>query len=94
MSATPGPWKARINNFNRWEILGGAGQLASISTPWDPDSPPTDWNECEANARLISSAPDLLAALADLVQTLEFIGHKYSSLDAARAAIAKATTHD
>lgn len=68
MNHTPGPWSARCNQWSRWEILGSApvGVLASVSQPHDPSSPPSLWPECEANARLIAAAPDLLAALRDL----------------------------
>lgn len=57
---TPGPWATRINSWSRWEIFGGSGCLASVSKPDDPASPPKEWRECEANARLIAAAPDLL----------------------------------
>jgi hypothetical protein len=50
----------------------------------------------EANVRLIAAAPDLLAALQDLCETIEREASDVDSwagrqLDAARAAIAKAT---
>lgn len=46
----------------------------------------------EANARLIAAAPDLLAALKDLLDDIdEYVGNKFW-IDRARAAIAKATS--
>ena len=53
--------------------------------------------ESEANARLISAAPDMLAALSELVANLDggaYAGEKFPDghpMHAARAAIAKAT---
>jgi hypothetical protein len=91
------PWFARLNDFSRWEIFSNLGQLASVAQPGDPASPPKDWHECAANARLIAAAPDLLDALRELQRlaggpvggvTQEM---KRTAMDAARNAIAKAT---
>ncbi len=53
-------------------------------------SPDTTDEESEANARLISAAPELLAALESVVKSSQF-DIRDDDLAAARAAIAKAT---
>jgi hypothetical protein len=62
MSHTPGPWEVRLNEWSRYEILYQSGILAGISKWDDPASPPPI-EQMHANARLIASAPELLAAL-------------------------------
>lgn len=77
MSAhTPGPW--RINP--------GAGEVRGA-----------DWNVIvadvgsDADARLIAAAPDLLDACVRLLDAVARGDHKAKAIDAARAAVAKAT---
>lgn len=94
MSAhTHGPWVLHTSpncwtvlqagSSGRWHIAGGTG--------WGI---PGKWSEAEANARLISAAPDLLAALRDAVTLLTALQvsphHRAGVVAAARAAIAKA----
>jgi len=88
---TPGPW--RLSSGDETEIFSGAkpvarahcGGLTSVKLP-----------EAEANARLISAAPELLALAYDFGQMLTGMD-PYSVDDAAimrdkiRAIIAKAT---
>ena len=94
---TPGPWRfwdspdrpsnydlARLTSANGRPILvcyGGAGGKALGTS-----------EESQANTRLIASAPDLYAALENIIEHRERMGlgsdHVY---DAARAALAKAT---
>lgn len=97
MKHTLGPWTARINQWSRWEILGGRGVLANIATPEDPASPPGDWRECEANARLTAAAPELLAILEKIVNNCfgdetSFHPVHGSFIGEARKLIAKATS--
>lgn len=55
MSAhTPGPWQIKQRNL----VASSAGRLLA-----DCGFAEVPGDECQANARLISSAPDLLAAL-------------------------------
>ena len=94
---TTGPW--RLSSGDETEIFSGArpvarahcGGLTSVKLP-----------EAEANARLIAAAPELLAVLQDLTITARTFRNvpkedQYwticddDSLDAAFAAIAKAT---
>lgn len=64
---TPGPWEVDRNNVH-------SGRIATIHhcigndwvEVWSPDWPDTEEKQ-EANARLISTAPELLEALQELV---------------------------
>ena len=91
MSAhTPGPWKA-----DRWMSDEGgcygwsfsaSGYLLPLSD-METDNP----DECDANARLISAAPDLLEALVDVMFRHVPFSNKEAYAEKARAAILKAT---
>lgn len=91
--ATPGPWTwgAGYNGLygpNGSVIL----EYASYENMWLPDYMPG----AEANARLIAAAPELLEALkaivaSDMAMREEDEGNVSPELNAARAAIAKAT---
>ena len=89
---TPGPWKSR-NGFDSdmKEIYAPNPKIKKPFMPTQLADVRADCKEGKANAKLISAAPDLLEALKDIVQTLEFTRWQYSSLDAAREAITKAT---
>lgn len=90
---TPGPWNAEewINkdlDYSGWSFSAGGCKLPLCTMETnDPD-------ECDANAHLIASAPELLDALTRLVDIengdVGAIGWE-SVMDAARAAILKAT---
>ena len=96
---TSGPWE-NLEHFSESKhdghlIVGPNGW--GIAKIWHDDRLPA--GEIDANARLIASAPELLAALERLYKMGEWqrtindemgatVGHAYSS---ARAAIAKAT---
>jgi ABC-type tungstate transport system permease subunit len=79
---TPGPWEVEVADslYNTFYIVNESR-----------DSDEVD----QANARLIAAAPELLAALQDLVSEADHTGgsvrhvSRYST-DVARAAIAKA----
>lgn len=87
---TPGPWIA-VFNSNYWEVIPekrdhidipfAVGSTCS-SSPKDPHN-----GLQEANARLMAAAPDLLAALEELVV---YCGDDYDLLIKANSAIAKA----
>lgn len=55
MSHTPGPWTAYGCTIYR--------ENERVAQTWDPDSVSLPVPAMEANARLIASAPELLAAL-------------------------------
>jgi hypothetical protein len=90
MSAhTPGPWAA-IDNGHCWSVESKSHWIASTQFCFA--------TETEANARLIAAAPELLAALVELVKQHKNIRAAESypttnspATDAADAAIAKAT---
>jgi hypothetical protein len=92
MSHTPGPW--------RCEEVFVSDEYVLTPTVEDPDYPGERfWVHGDADARLIAAAPDLLAALALILDTAE-VPHPLSGreptvplqvLETARAVIAKAT---
>ena len=94
---TPGPWTFRPSpdNEEQYWIDGPIGLNPMVHD--EKIGPPIanttlrPWiTESEANARLMAAAPDLLAALKDLLPMWES-GIKEPWVEAARAAIAKAT---
>lgn len=96
---TPGPWRLdEIGNVeseavhNIAVVFSAAGQVNWGGSDFDTLA------HCEANARLIAAAPELLEALKGLVVALENIGGEHVTgregsekrIDAAYAAIEKA----
>ncbi len=83
---TPGPWAAEYSTYGEEIWFGGEGPGM-----WTIDAPGAYLSGCEgsataeADARLIAAAPDLLAALQDLL-----VIRSGRTCKAARAAIAKA----
>lgn len=96
---TPGPWSydVEINDHGGWEaetqdITIYAGEVAiSIYSTECAEYP--DDAACEANARLIAAAPDLLEALSNLCALYESDDGclQLAEYKAARAALARAT---
>lgn len=91
---TPGPWEVSTIEGEDVLMVGGGEDGSAIVADVR-----TGWNGLgmdEANARLIASAPEMLAALKELLDQLEGIGIPEWSgaeglcLTQARAAIAKA----
>jgi hypothetical protein len=92
---TPGPWNVQSHDLQQ-RIKAGA---ATIALPCMNDH--VSALQCSANARLISAAPDLLAALEELIAEWDAMhadeDHRTGyTLDTggirmARAAIARAT---
>ena len=87
---TPGPWEASEGvPSDIWHVDMPDRQF-SITVSRGGD----DWDmtveEVQANARLIAAAPDLLAALVDLVDDVVSGEFYESRLVAAQEAIAKA----
>lgn len=96
---TKGPWKACMSpaaKADEWEIGGDGWGLATVA----PLLRAGGWSEGEANAALMSAAPDLVEALEDLIGLAEIAmgeanndGGEYDiegELEDARAAIGKA----
>jgi hypothetical protein len=87
---TPGPWMSKTYSTDTVRDAVGiyAGTLQVV-----PDIAGRSFEQCDANICLIAAAPDLLAALVELVANNmgQPEGVKVPQLDKARAAIAKAT---
>lgn len=96
---TPGPWRLKRGQRHSPEecditIAGDVFLLADISGP--------NYEHCEANARLIAAAPELLEALKEMVRWHikrgpfdEPLGasEQTPEINSALAAIAKAEAH-
>lgn len=96
MSAhTPGPWEIGYLDKHGQRLV--RGQHIEICTCWHHSALE---KEMEANASLIAAAPDLLAALEDSLDSLEYVakvdpvfsgwGVRQQRIAAAKAAVAKA----
>jgi hypothetical protein len=91
---TPGPWAThkRADGTN-WEVATEARDSYGRHAEYIV-SVPLDYNTSEANARLIASAPDLLAALRRIAESWDINGegiYRGSIASQVRAAIARAT---
>ena len=95
---TPGPWeRTRYLNSNRLNF-----QIVSMADPGDPwqVAEASQWlgereEQIEANANLIAAAPDILAALEDILSSRGKAWHpEDADVVRAKAAIAKARTYD
>ena len=83
---TPGPWKVEYSEGDEWEVLAGANLPIAYISGWAGYS-------TEVNARLIAAAPDLLAALAGIIEIgkRDLTNPKYDAyFEEARAALKKA----
>jgi hypothetical protein len=84
---TPGPWKARYNG-SCWQIDAEHDAVATTQFCYAPAG--------EANARLIATAPDLYAALTDVLSAWEdksgmgTVFNMQRAIPDARRALAKA----
>lgn len=95
MSAhTPGPWRFEKSHDGEewgrgaWDLVAGEGRSRCVlasRAPWTSRA-----EESDANARLVSAAPDLLAALKAMVKVDAEDGTDDEYLRDARAAIDKA----
>lgn len=99
-SHTPAPWTAEISDLLGMIVYAEPCQsmIAALNaTGAEGAAYDADVERQAANARLIAAAPDLLAALCGAVSLIEetdwtaFSLSDRAKLDAARAAIAKAT---
>ena len=97
---TPGPWRYGDNNDGNWRIYGPDGKQEH-SGPVAEAMHRQSNTARRANASLISAAPDMLAALAELIgewdeehsveDQLTGYTPETGGMEMARAAIAKAT---
>ena len=92
---TPGKWQRDPEDLNSIHSLGGPEGDIICNAPEGYEASMAYW---PANAALISAAPDLLVALEWAIGYITHGVNEYhvsevrNSIDAARAAIAKATT--
>lgn len=92
---TPGPWKITQESVDpEWHIITAVGGRIMANVHIEPGN-----HMDEANACLLVAAPDLLAALRDILRILEAVrftaglGKKQMErIEKARAVLAKATT--
>jgi hypothetical protein len=85
MGHTPGPWEQHGAAVTKTINFGRSYVIASCDSSGQPAT-----EEIQANARLIASAPDLLAALKDVEEAWAGNGDMSMAVDAALLAIAKA----
>lgn len=82
---TPGPWGIIKGEFGPVIFSGETGAMVAQPVRGSSD------DERQANARLLSAAPDLLQSLKEVVDWLEIAENKSVMHTKARAAIEKAT---
>jgi hypothetical protein len=94
MSAhTPGPWKSHFEDayFVTGPDLGRVAMMMNLKGAHGMGGRRSG-KEAAANCRLISAAPDMLAALSNLLRVIDGEGGtRPNAREEARAAIAKAT---
>ena len=85
MQHTPGPWACFYKHkYGEWHV---SVPMSQGSMRWALFDDGVRSENPEADARLISAAPDMLAALAGVLRVAD---RRTDEFDAARAAIAKA----
>lgn len=102
MSYTKGPWEI-AGNEHAHTIIGEKYVVADVFVPAEGCESPESEEEAEANARLISAAPDMLEALeaitpiasfgADYFESkglMDFWRNALEAIEQAQKAIAKA----
>ena len=81
MTHTPGPWATLERRRGQWAVTA-------------PTEPGASWiiaeRATEDDARLMAAAPDLLAALKNVVRCIEAEGCDHVAVEGAAAAIARA----
>jgi hypothetical protein len=86
---TPGPWYHTGLEFN--DVRDSDDELVAVAHHLRVGQPKRSGQEAKANARLIATAPDLLAVLQELIDIEGPQPGTAAWADKARAAIAKAT---
>ena len=94
---TPGPWIISadpLHFYSLTTVIGGKANRLKNGPPQQMIVQVggfAEWQEAEANARLIAASPELLQALIDAVDLIETVSpFEGDTLRNARAAIAKA----
>ena len=80
-NASDGPWTRSLGLYTGWEVMASNGHIIARVI---------ENTHARANANLITSAPDLLVALENLVADWERVHGPVPEDHEARAAIAKA----
>lgn len=91
MNFTEGPWIVRSPNGRPGVYTAGGCKVAAVEAPHL--IPALEREGRLGNCDLISAAPDLLAALKDVISCVEYVGRMDMSAEvwqSARAAVAKA----
>lgn len=86
---TPGPWWRALGADGVYEVGAGDEVLARVQRREVSFGFKAGGSD-EANARLIAAAPELLAALEDLIAPYNMSEDYQAKIDRARAAIKKA----
>lgn len=73
---TPGPWEIGAPNYHHIQVKTEKGLVLIGSVAY---SNHLGKNECDANARLIAAAPELLAALKEANKRFEEINEAYNN---------------
>lgn len=84
MEYTKGKWEIKTPNNSCQTIESEYGNICTISQPFGIE-------EAEANAKLISAAPDLLQALQESVAELQFSLHNQAAALGMDPSVANAT---
>lgn len=91
MKHTEGPWHVYQGPEDKPELTVNyedkSGQIIEVADCNSYYVPP---KEREANAKLIASAPDLLACVKEFLECGDNAGHNQDLINMARAAISKA----
>ncbi len=66
---TPGPWFSVKNGAYKW--VESPAHTVCVFYQWNSDGSMSESEDAAANARLISAAPDLLAALETILEICE-----------------------
>lgn len=86
---TPGPWHVTPIGSERYVEANGPELICDMQR--NDCENPEQVARCDANARLISAAPELLAACKAFLTKAGSVERRMEIHDQARAAIAKAT---
>lgn len=91
---TPGPWSANFMKLNgetyHWHVTDAKrGTMNAVAMADEESGTPRTAEELRANAQLIAAAPELLAALASIVEMNPEL--PMGMIEAAREAVSKAT---
>jgi hypothetical protein len=91
VSYTPGPWQAHGEHWSLYVIGNIDGPIDANDMNYSPVCDVSDTDDADANVRLICAAPDLLAALQAIVESVPFSHSHEQTKRRALDAIANAT---